>query len=132
MFSEFCFPYGNDFLSARIPAKNIAVVLNTSYQQGLENIPTAMEQALNAPIDRPPLADCVKSNNLEAGAVLMPASPLDHLKNIGKGLSALGNTKPIGIEVWGDAHAFIDFIGEEGANNMIYRAVHDHPDNTPC
>jgi branched-chain amino acid transport system substrate-binding protein len=74
---------------------------------------------------------CTKLNSLDADAVLMPAGSLDHLKNVGKGLRALGNTKPIGVEVWGDYEAFVDFIGEEGSNDMIYRCVQDHPDNTP-
>ena len=56
-------PYGNSFLKARVPTKNLAFVLNTKYIKGLENERKAITNSLRAPIERPPLCDCVNKND---------------------------------------------------------------------
>ncbi len=73
-----------------------------------------------------------KLNALKPDAVFIPAGTIDHLKNIAKGLRALGYEGPIGGDVYANAGAFIDFLGEDAANDIYYRTFSvDHPDNSP-
>ena len=62
-YTEIELPYGNSFLKARVPTKNLAFVLNTKYIKGLENERKAITNSLRAPIERPALCDCVNKND---------------------------------------------------------------------
>jgi hypothetical protein len=55
MFTEFQFPYGNSVLTARIPSKNISLVLKRRHAKGLPNDTKALVEALRSPMDCPPL-----------------------------------------------------------------------------
>jgi len=61
--TEIELPYGDSFLKARIPNKNLAFVLNTKYIKGLENEGEAITNSLRAPIECPPLRDCIHKND---------------------------------------------------------------------
>jgi len=63
METEIKLPYGDSFLTARLPAKNIACVLSKRQAKGLENEGEAITRALRAPIGRPPLRECVKRDD---------------------------------------------------------------------
>ena len=54
--TEIELPYGDSFLKARIPNKNLAFVLNTKYIKGLGNEGEAITNSLRAPIECPPFA----------------------------------------------------------------------------
>ena len=62
-YTEIELPYGSSFLKARIPTKNITFVLNTKYIKGLENEGEAITDSLRAPIECPPLRDCINKND---------------------------------------------------------------------
>jgi len=62
-YTEIELPYGNSFLKARVPTKNLSFVLNTKYIKGLENERKAITNSLRTPIERPPLCDCVNKND---------------------------------------------------------------------
>ena len=62
-YTEIELPYGDSFLKARIPTKNLAFVLNTKYIKGLENEGEAITNSLRAPIECPPLRDCIHKND---------------------------------------------------------------------
>jgi len=65
MDTEIKLPYGSSLLKARIPAKNLAYTLNTKDTKGLVNESEAVTSSLKAPIECPPLSDCVsKSDNV--------------------------------------------------------------------
>jgi len=63
MNTEFSFPYGDSFLKARIPEKNISVVLEKDEPSGIENEGEAITKSLKSPTGCPPLLDCVNSND---------------------------------------------------------------------
>jgi nickel-dependent lactate racemase len=60
MKTEFEFPYGKSVLKARLPQKNIAVVLKSQYVRGLEDPAAAILDDLREPIGMPPLVECVR------------------------------------------------------------------------
>ncbi len=62
-YTEIELPYGSSFLKARIPTKNITFVLNTKYIKGLETEREAITNSLRAPIECPPLCDCINKND---------------------------------------------------------------------
>jgi len=62
-YTEIELPYGNSFLKARVPTKNLSFVLNPKYIKGLENERKAITNSLRTPIERPPLCDCVNKND---------------------------------------------------------------------
>jgi nickel-dependent lactate racemase len=61
--TEIELPYGNSFLKARIPAKNLAFILNPQDVQGLTNEREAIINRLRAPTGCPSLRDCVNEND---------------------------------------------------------------------
>jgi len=61
--TEFEFPYGEGFVKAKVPTKNISCILNSKYVKGLENEREAITSALRAPIGCPPLYDCIKKDD---------------------------------------------------------------------
>lgn len=63
MFTEFQFPYGNSVLTARIPSRNISLVLKRRHAKGLPNDTKALVEALRSPMHCPPLSDCVSKND---------------------------------------------------------------------
>ena len=63
MNTEINLPYGNSFLKARIPTKNIAFILGTKGIKGLENEGEAITNSLRSPIECPPLRDCVNKTD---------------------------------------------------------------------
>ena len=63
MFTEFRFPYGDSALTARIPTKNIAFALQRKHAPGLPDEYAALLSAIRAPIDSPPLRECVGSRD---------------------------------------------------------------------
>jgi nickel-dependent lactate racemase len=63
MLTEFQFPYGSSFLTARIPSKNISTAPKRRHVKGLKNETEALIEALRSPIDCPPLGDCVSQND---------------------------------------------------------------------
>ena len=62
-FKEFQFPYGDKFLTARIPADNIAFVLEQKPAKGLKDEAAAIKKVLKNPIASPPLAGCLKKSH---------------------------------------------------------------------
>ena len=62
-FKTFQFPYGDSFLTARIPAENIAFVLEQKPVKGMADEAAAIKEALRHPISSPPLADCLKKTS---------------------------------------------------------------------
>jgi nickel-dependent lactate racemase len=62
-YTEVELPYGDSFLKAKIPTKNLSYVLNTKYIKGLENEREAITNSLRAPIGCPPLRDCLNKND---------------------------------------------------------------------
>lgn len=62
-FKAFQFPYGEKFLTARIPAGNIAFVLEQKPAKGLKDEAAAIRKALKNPISSPPLAHCLKKSH---------------------------------------------------------------------
>jgi nickel-dependent lactate racemase len=62
-FKEFHFPYGNSFLTARIPAENIACVLERKHARGLADEAGATLEAMRHPIASPPLKDCINKGD---------------------------------------------------------------------
>lgn len=62
-YTEIELPYGDSFLKARIPTKNITFVLNTKHVKGLENEREAITSSLRAPIGSPALRDCISKND---------------------------------------------------------------------
>lgn len=63
IYTEIELPYGDSFLKARIPTKNLAFVLNTKFIEGLKNESETITNSLRAPIGRPPLRDCIRKND---------------------------------------------------------------------
>ena len=62
-YTEIELPYGDSFLKARIPTKNLSYVLNTKYIKSLDNEREAITNSLRAPIGCPPLCDCLNKND---------------------------------------------------------------------
>ena len=62
MKTEIEFPCGERLLTAWLPTKNIARILTREEAKGLANEWEAIINSLRAPIDCPPLRDCVKPN----------------------------------------------------------------------
>jgi len=62
METEIEFPCGERLLTAWLPTKNIACILTREEAKGLANEWEAIINSLRAPIDCPPLRDCVKPN----------------------------------------------------------------------
>ena len=60
--TEIEFPCGEHLLTAWLPTKNIACILTREEAKGLANEWEAIINSLRAPIDCPPLRDCVKPN----------------------------------------------------------------------
>ena len=56
-------PYGDSFLKARIPTKNITFILGTKDIKGLDNEREAIANSLRSPIECPPLRDCVNKTD---------------------------------------------------------------------
>jgi nickel-dependent lactate racemase len=56
-------PYGDSFLEAKVPADNLVAVLERRPAVPLENEAAAVRESLRAPVNRPPLADCLRPNN---------------------------------------------------------------------
>ena len=63
MDTEISLPYGDSFLKARIPTKNITSILRTKDIKGLENEREAITNSLRLPIGSPALRDCVNKND---------------------------------------------------------------------
>ena len=61
--TEINLPYGDSFLQARIPTKNLAFILDTKHVQGLENEREAITNSLRSPIGCSALRDCVNKND---------------------------------------------------------------------
>ncbi|MFQ6122606.1 MAG: nickel-dependent lactate racemase [Dehalococcoidales bacterium] len=62
-YTEIELPYGESFLKARIPTRNLAFILSTKHVKGLENEREAITNSLRSPIGAPPLRDCVNRND---------------------------------------------------------------------
>jgi len=62
-YTEIELPYGDSFLKARIPTKNLSYVLNTKYIKSLDNEREAITNSLRAPIGCAPLCDCLNKND---------------------------------------------------------------------
>ncbi|MBN1461999.1 MAG: ABC transporter substrate-binding protein [Armatimonadetes bacterium] len=131
------------FLKEHFPdAKRIAVVVPTGAVS--DELVNAMATALpnfgmeqvgewvtyaDDVVDFTPYAQKVYS--MDADAVFIPAGTNGHLKNLAKGLRALGYEKPVGGDVFATTSEFVDFLGEEDANNVFYRTfIPDAPGNT--
>ncbi len=63
MFTKFSFPYGDSALTARIPTKNVAFALKRKHARGLLDEQAALLAAIRAPIDSPPLGDCISKED---------------------------------------------------------------------
>lgn len=61
--TEIELPYGDSFLKARIPTKNLSYILNSKYVRGLEDERDAITSSLRDPIGRSPLCDCINKND---------------------------------------------------------------------
>ena len=62
-YEELELPYGDAFIKARIPAKNIKRILNTRHVKGLANEIEAITASLRSPIASLPLLDRVNKND---------------------------------------------------------------------
>jgi len=62
-YTEVELPYGDSFLKARVPTKNLSYILNSKYIKGLEDEQGAVTSSLRDPIGRPPLYDCIDKND---------------------------------------------------------------------
>ncbi len=60
METELEFPCGECLLTARIPAKNVACVLNRRETEGLPDEGKAILRSLRQPVESPPLRDCLR------------------------------------------------------------------------
>ena len=63
MDTEINLPYGDSFLKARIPTKNITSILRMKDIKGLENEKEAITNSLRSPIECPALCACVNKND---------------------------------------------------------------------
>jgi len=63
MDTEINLPYGDSFLKARIPTKNITSILRTKDIKGLDNEREAITNSLRLPIRCPALRTCVNKND---------------------------------------------------------------------
>ena len=61
--TEITLPYGDSFLKARIPSKNLAFILTTKDVKGLADESEAITGSLRNPIDCPPLLDNIGKND---------------------------------------------------------------------
>lgn len=59
MYKEFQFPYGESYIKASIPERNIAMVLTRGHEEGLANETEAIIAALRNPTGQKPLNECV-------------------------------------------------------------------------
>jgi nickel-dependent lactate racemase len=62
-FTQIDLPYGNSFLKANIPARNLAFVLHTREVKGLTDEKAAIIQGLRSPTGSPPLIDRIKKSH---------------------------------------------------------------------
>ena len=62
-YTEVELPYGDSFLKAKVPTKNLSYILNSRYIKGLEDEAGAITSSLRDPIGRPPLYDCINKND---------------------------------------------------------------------
>jgi nickel-dependent lactate racemase len=62
-YTEIELPYGDSFLKAKVPTKNLTTILTTKDIRGLENEREAITASLRAPIGCPPLRECIKKND---------------------------------------------------------------------
>lgn len=63
MYTEIKLPYGNSFLKAKIPTKNIVCILYTQDVKGIENEREAITNSLRSPIGCPTLLDHIDKND---------------------------------------------------------------------
>ena len=63
MDTEIILPYGNSFLKAKIPTKNLSFILNTKDIKGLENEREAITNSLRSPIESLALRDYVNKDD---------------------------------------------------------------------
>ena len=63
METEIELPFGDGFLTARIPAKNLVSILTRHDAKGLANEREAIIKNLRAPINSPPLRECIKPSD---------------------------------------------------------------------
>jgi nickel-dependent lactate racemase len=63
MNTEFNFPYGDSFLKAHIPEKNISFVLEKHEFSGIVNEREAITNSLRIPIGCPSLGECIRKND---------------------------------------------------------------------
>ena len=61
--TEITLPYGDSFLKARIPSKNLAFILTTKDIKGLANESEAITSSLRNPIGCPPLLDNIQKGD---------------------------------------------------------------------
>ncbi|MBI4295602.1 MAG: nickel-dependent lactate racemase [Chloroflexi bacterium] len=63
MYSEIMLPYGDSFLTARIPARNIAAILERKDVGGIAGEAAAIRNSLRSPIAHAPLRDAIKKTD---------------------------------------------------------------------
>jgi nickel-dependent lactate racemase len=62
-YTEIRLPYGESFITARVPRKNLAAILEKAESAGLANESEAITGALRAPTGSPPLIDRIKETD---------------------------------------------------------------------
>lgn len=60
---EIQLPYGEGFLAAKVPTRNLRFILDKREERGLENEREAITRSLRKPIGGLPLRDCVQKND---------------------------------------------------------------------
>lgn len=63
MNTEFCFPYGDSFLKARLPAKNVSYILKKRELKGIVDEREAITNSLRIPIGSPPLIELIRKDD---------------------------------------------------------------------
>jgi len=62
-YEELELPYGNGFIKASVPVKNLKRIINSTYVEGLDNESEAITASLRSPISSPPLLEHVNKDD---------------------------------------------------------------------
>jgi nickel-dependent lactate racemase len=136
-FKEFRFPYGNSFLTARLPAENIAFVLEQKPVKGLADEAAAIKKALKNPISSPPLADCLKKSDKVVVIVTDNTRPCPDDRILPPLLAEIEMKVPrqnitiiiaLGLHAALTREEMAQKLGQDIINN--YRVLNHDPDNT--
>lgn len=130
-------PYGNSFLKASIPTKNITYILNRRDIKGLKSEDEAIKKSLRSPIECPALRDCVKKNDKVVVIVTDNARPCPDDRLLPPILTELEQKIPrknitiivaLGLHPPLDKQALIQKLGQDIVAN--YRVINHNVNQT--